>query len=136
METFQGMKTAVLEAGQIVAGNKWKVFAKANSCRGTPDTVNLTDLDSNTYVNLAKPRRRSVIGCDPPCRRSTEGRNEQSVLGATSGSNADQNFCRLHEKVERKFVEVRNSASTESACKSEFPTRNVRHGRTRVAHEQ
>jgi hypothetical protein len=32
-----------------------------------------------------------------------------------SGGNADQNVSRLHEK-KRKFVEVRNSASTESAC--------------------
>jgi hypothetical protein len=37
-----------------------KVFAKTNSCRETPDAVNLTDLDSNPYVNLAKPRPRSV----------------------------------------------------------------------------
>jgi hypothetical protein len=37
----------------IVAGNKWKVFAKTNSCRETPDTVNPTDLDPNMYINLA-----------------------------------------------------------------------------------
>jgi hypothetical protein len=33
-----------------------------------------------------------------------------------SGSNADQNVSGLHENVGRKFAEVRNSSSTESAC--------------------
>jgi hypothetical protein len=101
------------------------VFAKTNSCREIPDTVNPTDLVSNTYVNLAKPRPRSVAGRGPPCRRLTEGRNEASVLGATSGSNADQSVSGLHEKVERKFVEVRNSASTESACSTTSKSKGV-----------
>jgi hypothetical protein len=95
----------------IVGGYKRKVFAKTNSCREIPDADNLTDLDSDKYVNLA----RSAVGCDPPCRRLTEGRNEELVLGAMSGSNAEQNVGMLHEN-KRKFVEVRNSASTESAC--------------------
>ncbi|PNF23589.1 hypothetical protein B7P43_G13934 [Cryptotermes secundus] len=99
----------------IVAGNKRNVFAKTNSCREFPDADNLTDLGSDMYVNLAKPRPRSAVGCDPPCRRSTEGREEELVLGAMSGSYADQNVSRLDEK-KRKFVEVSNSASTESAC--------------------
>ena len=99
----------------IVAGNKRNVFAKTNSCREIPDADNLTDLGSAMYVNLAKPRPRSAIGCDPPCRRSTEGRKEELVLGAMSGSYADQNVSRLDEK-KRKFIEVSNSASTESAC--------------------
>jgi hypothetical protein len=68
-------------------------------------------IDSDKYVNLA----RSAVGCDPPCRKSTEGRNEELDLGAMSGSNAEQNASGLHES-KRKFVEVRNSASTESAC--------------------
>ncbi|PNF23780.1 hypothetical protein B7P43_G16801 [Cryptotermes secundus] len=99
----------------IVAGNKRNVFAKTNSCREFPDADNLTDLGSDMYVNLAKPRPRSAVGCDPPCRRSTEGREEELVLGAMSGSYADQNVSRLDEK-KRKFVDVSNSASTESAC--------------------
>jgi hypothetical protein len=90
----------------VVAGNKRQVFAKTNSCRETPDT----DLDSNMCVNLAKPRPQS------PCRRSTEGRNEESVIVVVSDSNADQNVSRLHEKVGRKLVKVGNSAVTESAC--------------------
>jgi hypothetical protein len=61
----------------IVADNKRKVSAKTNSCREVPDADNLTDLDSENYVNLA----RSAVGCDPPCQRSTEGRNEELVLG-------------------------------------------------------
>jgi hypothetical protein len=73
---------------------------------------------TSQYVNLAKPRPRSVAGCDVPCRRSTEGRNQESALGAISGNNADQNVGGLHGKVERKFVEVMNSASTEGASKS------------------
>ncbi|PNF39993.1 hypothetical protein B7P43_G15585 [Cryptotermes secundus] len=99
----------------VVAGNKRDVFAKTNSCREFPDADNLTDLGSDMYVNLAKPRPRSAVGCDPPCRRSTEGREEELVLGAMSGSYADQNVSRLDEK-KRKFVDVSNSASTESAC--------------------
>jgi hypothetical protein len=78
----------------IVAGKKRKVFAKTNSCRETPATDNLTDLDSDMYVNLAKPRPRSAVGCDPPSRRSTVGWNEELILGAMSGSNADQNVSR------------------------------------------
>jgi hypothetical protein len=39
----------------IVVGNKRKVFTKTDSCRGTPTTDNLTDLDSDMYVSLAKP---------------------------------------------------------------------------------
>jgi hypothetical protein len=91
------------------------VFAKTNSCREIPDAANLTDLGSDTYVYLAKPRPRSISGYDLPCRMSTEDRNEELALGAMSGSNDDHNVGRLHEK-RRKFVEVRDSASTESAC--------------------
>jgi hypothetical protein len=94
-----------------VAGNKRKVFAKTKSCREIPDADNLIDLDSDKYVNLA----RAAVGCDPLWRGSTEGRNKELVLGAMSGSNAEQNASGLHEN-KRKFVEVRNSASTESVC--------------------
>jgi hypothetical protein len=99
----------------IVASSKRRLFAKTNSYREIPDAINLTDLGSDMYVNLAKPRTRSAVGCDPPCRRSTEGRNEELVLGAMSDSYANQNVGRLQEK-KRKLVEVRDSASTESAC--------------------
>jgi hypothetical protein len=92
------------------------VFAKTNNCSETPDADNLIDLDSNMNVNLYKPRTRSVVGCDPPWRRSTEGRKAQSVLANMSGSSASKNVSRLHETVKRKPVEVRNSASTETAC--------------------
>jgi hypothetical protein len=92
------------------------VFAKTNSCSETPDTDNLIDLDSNMNVNLDKPRPRSVVGCDPPRRRSTEGRKEQSILVAKSGNSASENVSRLRDKVKRKPVEVRNSAITERTC--------------------
>ncbi|PNF16824.1 hypothetical protein B7P43_G17021 [Cryptotermes secundus] len=45
----------------IVADNKRKVLAKTNSYREIPDTDNLTDLDSDMYVNLAKLLPRSAI---------------------------------------------------------------------------
>jgi hypothetical protein len=99
----------------IVADNKQDVFAKTNSCSETPDTDNLIDLDSNMNVNLDKSRPRSVVGCDRPWRRSTEGRKDQCVLVAMSSSSASENVGRLHEKVKRKRVEVRNSASTDRA---------------------
>jgi hypothetical protein len=92
------------------------VFDKTNSCIETPDTDNLIDLDSNMNVNLDKPRPRSVAGCDPPWRRSNEGRKEQSVVVAKSGNSASENVGRLRDKVKRKPVEVRNSAITERVC--------------------
>jgi hypothetical protein len=51
----------------IVASSKGRVFAKTNSCREIPDADDLTDLGSDTYVNLAKPRPWSAVGYDSPC---------------------------------------------------------------------
>jgi hypothetical protein len=52
-----------------------------------------------------------MVGCDPSGRRPTEGWNEDS------DSNADRSVSELREKVERKLVEVRNSASIEIASR-------------------